>query len=43
MAGGAPAEVEFADAKAAPWLADAALATAALTLAQAGIDALRGA
>ena len=33
----------FADAKAAPWLADAALATAALTLAHAGIEALRGA
>ena len=31
------------DAKPAPWLADAALATAALTLAQAGIEALRGA
>ena len=33
----------FADAKAAPWLADAALATAALTLAHAGMVALRGA
>ena len=31
----------FADAQDAPWLADAALATAALTLAQAGIQALR--
>ena len=33
----------LADAKAAPRLADAALATAALTLAHAGIEALRGA
>ena len=31
----------FADAQGAPWLATAALATAALTLAQAGIHALR--
>ena len=33
----------FADAKAAPWLADAAVATAALTLAHSGMVALRGA